>query len=675
MKQPNNAQKQSKLRIAACFVVILLFALALLPVFTSCKLFSTEIVLKKLDIVVDIGANGIITFTETSQAKFSAQDTDWWNFYRIIDDEKLIAALSKPGSFAIDKESFYLDGQKIDFADEPIDLDASGAKEKYTQKYRNSATGYFYTRSSGVEIGVIMPEFSSGTHTFSYSYSVKGIVTDVADASVFYYKYLSEINTMDVEKMTVSVRFPVEEKELRAWLHTSASAEGYWKESDDKKSVLIEVEDISAGEYVESRMLLGKGNYTAASVDNSMTARQIEEEELAWYNKYTRERRIRLFVTILDYVLAALAVAAGVLYIVYAKKKNAPIDLPDAPIYYRDIPEGYAGGEVSPLYFYYSNENYIDESISATMLELVRLKYISIKPDEGKKSALITVIKKDEENELRTHQKYVIDMLLMVKPMGEAFTMKEFEKFAKNNYERFMHLVEKYKEAVLNKTQRDGDYRKDNPAKLRAQKFSTAMIVCGVIVLILSGFTSFILSAGMTFFAAGLIIGGLIAYLFLRKIKAPLTLKGQKEYDKLRALGKFMQEFSSMDEHEIPELALWEDYMIFATAMGIADKVAEQLEIAYPEFKEMSSRGFTMDAENFLILYFFSRSFRGMTGLNFVGNVANVIRSVEIAQKAAKAAEMARKAGNALGGGGKGGGGSFHGGGGGFSGGGFGGRR
>ena len=128
-----------------------------------------------------------------------------------------------------------------------------------------------------------------------------------------------------------------------------------------------------------------------------------------------------------------------------------------------------------------------------------------------------------------------------------------------------------------------------------------------------------------------------------------------------------------MDEHEIPELVLWEDYMIFATAMGIADKVAEQLEIAYPEFKELSSRGLSMDADRFLILYFFSRSFRGLTGMNFVGNVANVIRSVDIAQKAAKAAEMAKKVGSGFGG--KGGGGGFHGGGGGFSGGGFGGRR
>ena len=664
----------SKSRIAACFVIIALVAVILTLALSSCSFFSTEIVLKHLDIVVDIGADGTTTFTETSTARFSEQDTEWWNFYRIIDDEGLIKNLYNDKSyFTVDASSFKVDGKSVEFAG-AIDLDDSSAKSTYTSKYRNQAAGYFFVRQSGVEIGVIMPEFSSGTHTISYKYSVKGIVTGIADASVFYYQYVSEINNMDIDKMSVTVNFPKEEPELRAWLHTSASAIGAWKQSEDKKSVSIEVEDISNGEYIESRMLLFAGGYKVYETDKNTTSIDVATEEQEWYDSYMKEVRLRLFFTILDYVLAVLAVGFGVFWIFHLKRGNRPIDLPDAPIYYRDIPEGYTGGEVSPLYFYYTNENYIDESISATMLELVRKNYITITPDEGKKNAVITVLKKDDQSELRTHQKMVVDMLLTVKPLGTPFTMKEFEKFAKNNSERFTHMVERYKEAILNKSQRDGAYRKENPAKEKAQKFATTMVIIGVVVLVISGFTSFVLGQGMTFFAIGLIIGGLLPYLFLRKAKAPLTIPGQMEYNKLQALGRYMQEFSSLDEHEIPELALWEDYMVFATAMGIADKVAEQLEIAYPEFKQLSVRGFD---DRFLILYFFSRSFRMMTGLNFIGNVANVIRSVEMAQKAAKAAEMAQKFGNTFGngGGGFGGGGGFHGGGGGFGGGGFGGRR
>ena len=664
---------RSKSRIAACFVVILLLAAAVTLALSSCSIFSGEMTVRHLDITVDLGADGVTTFTETSEVCFTQQDSDWWNYYRIIDDESLMEKIGKEGEFAIKEDSFKVDGRKVDFVG-ALDLDIDDAREIYTYRYSDRAVGYFFVRSSGVEIGVIMPEFSSGTRSISYSYALKGLVTEIADADLFYYQYLSEINTLEVENMSVTVNFPTAEPDLRSWLHTSASAQGVWKQSEDKKSVTILVEDVSAGEYVESRMLLGKNHYATFESDKSVSSVEVENEEKAWYDAYTREQRLRLAVTILDYILAVLAVGFGVFYLILLKKRNKPLELPNAPIYYREIPEGYTGGEVSPLYFYYSNENYIDESISATMLELVRLKYITITPDEKKKHALITVLRMDEEDALRTHQKLVVEMLLAVKPMGTPFSMKEFEKYGKDHSEKMMDLVEKYKAAIRNKSQRDGDYRKGNPAREKAQKFSAKMVGAGVAVIVISGFTSFLVSAGMFFFGAGLIIGGMIPYLFSKKLKAPLTLTGQKEYDKLHALAKYMQEFSLMEEHEIPELALWEDYMIFATAMGIADKVAEQLEVAYPEFKAMSARGF--DVGDFMILYFFSRSFRVMTGLNFIGNVANVIRSVEIAQRALKAAQLAGKVGGIIGGAsGRGGGSSFHGGGGGFHGGGFGGRR
>ena len=672
MTQPIQTKKRGKLRIAACLVFILIVSAALLCLLSSCFLFTTDITLKSLDIKVDISADGTTTFTETSEAKFSSQDTDWWNFYRIIDDKTLLTRMTADkNAFTLNASSFSVNGKAVEFIG-AVDLEDSDQEWKY--KHSSKAYGYYYVRPSGVEIGVILPAFSSGTRTISYSYSVKGILTGIADASVFYYKYLSDVNTMNVDKMSVKVNFPKAEPDLRSWLHNSGSAVGAWKQSDDKKSVEIYLEDISAGEYVESRMLLSKSGYVVSSTDASIDSVKVENEELAWYEEYMRKQRILLAVTILDYVLGALALCLGIVAAIIRKRKNRPLELSDAPIYYREIPEGYTGGEVSPLYFYYSNENYIDESISATMLELVRLGYISIRPDEKKKGAVITVLKKDEEDELRTHQKYVVEMLSAVKPMGTPFTMKEFESYGKNHPGKMMSMVDKYKAAILNKSQRDGAYQKGNPAQAKAQKFTIGMVGVGVALVVISGWASFVFGAGMFFFGAGMLLGGLAHYLLSKRLKAPLTVPGQKEYDKLHALAKFMQEFSSMDEHEIPELVLWEKYMVFATAMGIADKVAEQLEIAYPEFKKMTSSNF--DASTFVILWFFSPSFRLTTGLSFVGNVANVIRSVNIAQRALKAAEIAKKVGGAIGGGsGRGGGSSFHGGGGGFSGGGFGGRR
>jgi hypothetical protein len=56
----------------------------------------------------------------------------------------------------------------------------------------------------------------------------------------------------------------------------------------------------------------------------------------------------------------------------------------------------------------------------------------------------------------------------------------------------------------------------------------------------------------------------------------------------LLGLKKFLLEFSMMAEREIFEVHIWEEYLILAELMGIADKVAEQLSKLYPHFNEIS---------------------------------------------------------------------------------------
>lgn len=41
-----------------------------------------------------------------------------------------------------------------------------------------------------------------------------------------------------------------------------------------------------------------------------------------------------------------------------------------------------------------------------------------------------------------------------------------------------------------------------------------------------------------------------------------------------------------LNEREVPELVLWEKYLVYATAFGIADKVLKQLKVKYPEFSD-----------------------------------------------------------------------------------------
>ena len=63
-----------------------------------------------------------------------------------------------------------------------------------------------------------------------------------------------------------------------------------------------------------------------------------------------------------------------------------------------------------------------------------------------------------------------------------------------------------------------------------------------------------------------------------------------------------------LDKREIPELALWEEYLVYATAFGIADKVLEQLKIVYPNYNEQINAS-TYTSMHLMMNSDFSKSF------------------------------------------------------------------
>ncbi|MBE6157884.1 MAG: DUF2207 domain-containing protein [Firmicutes bacterium] len=60
----------------------------------------------------------------------------------------------------------------------------------------------------------------------------------------------------------------------------------------------------------------------------------------------------------------------------------------------------------------------------------------------------------------------------------------------------------------------------------------------------------------------------------------------KEEAIKLVGLKKFLLDFSMMPERQYYEVHVWEDYLIFAQLLGIADKVSEQFSKLYPKFNE-----------------------------------------------------------------------------------------
>lgn len=62
-----------------------------------------------------------------------------------------------------------------------------------------------------------------------------------------------------------------------------------------------------------------------------------------------------------------------------------------------------------------------------------------------------------------------------------------------------------------------------------------------------------------------------------------------EEAVELKGFQKFLIDFSIMPEREYMEVHIWEEYLIFAELLGIADKVQEQFSRLYPNFNQLSN--------------------------------------------------------------------------------------
>ena len=59
----------------------------------------------------------------------------------------------------------------------------------------------------------------------------------------------------------------------------------------------------------------------------------------------------------------------------------------------------------------------------------------------------------------------------------------------------------------------------------------------------------------------------------------------EKAYQ-LAGLKNFLLDFSKINDRKGQEVSLWEDYLIYAQLMGIADKVEVQFENIYPDYNK-----------------------------------------------------------------------------------------
>lgn len=229
--------------------------------------------------------------------------------------------------------------------------------------------------------------------------------------------------------------------------------------------------------------------------------------------------------------------------------------------------------------------------------ELTRLDLINEIPD-----SFINEVKKlneadksidtiEEESLTRTEELYF--NLISKYAYGIEISMKKLQSKVSSDYENTNSFVLKIKRAIadIGISQRYFKNSGYEQPKYQLQEKAAGQLILSIIILLINLITyqSRLDFAFGAFFILGFTLMG--SSIYLKKISKRyvlLTQFGEDEYVKWRGLYNFLNSETLMKERTVVELPLWEQYLVYATAFGISEKVIAALKIRCPDI-EMST--------------------------------------------------------------------------------------
>ena len=304
--------------------------------------------------------------------------------------------------------------------------------------------------------------------------------------------------------------------------------------------------------------------------------------------------------------------------------------------YFRDIPNNYGPACVDYLFKRKIDNN----SFSATLLNLISDKVIRYEKIDKKN---YKIIYHDNVRPLLEEEEKLITWVFEEKTDGKETTLEAFKKKAKS-YSSFISDFELFKKTALQHAKSLNFYE--------TQTLKGIPILTSVVGFVL-GFLCIYMEVGLfsiIFFLVG--IASLIYFVSIQK----KTKFGREEYEKWSALKRFLQDFGKFDTKDLPDMILWEKFLVYAYVFGCAKELEKTMKI------KMNEMGATPVAG-----YYYDPSFTDMLIFSHVMN-RTLNSSITSAYNARSAASSGNySSGGGFGGGFSAGGGSFGGGGGGGS--------
>lgn len=485
------------------------------------------------------------------------------------------------------------------------------------------------------------------TYKSTTAFYIEYIIEDVAvlhnDVAELYYNFIGE--QFDDYISSVKIRVKIPEKtngDVRVWAHGPLNGEiDIYKDGEYNYGAIASIKELNSNTPVDIRMVYPKEYLTTNKTSNVNALDYILEVETERANEANNKRAYYKAITGFVTVLSILYILGLIILTIKAyKKHDKEYTSKFKNEYNREIIEDYD----VPIVEYIMDKNITSNAFSAQVMNLIYKRKISVEKDGKKKNNYI--FKRINEENINPNESKIMKLLFDEIGKNNTVTSKEITKYSKitssSGNNEFLNNFNLWKNSIIADAKKEAFYEKNSK--------KTLYILYGILGFIVAYLDIIVLESAIAFFVVGIV--SLVYLIYIVTIRKR-TVKGNEHYVRWKAFKNFLLDFGRFEEKDLPEIILWEKYLVYATVLGVADKVSKAMQV---KLDSMPNASYT--AGDFVFDYYLYTSLS--RDLN-----RTISRSYSSAVSAVNAARSRNSSGGGFGGGFSGGGGFGGGGGGG----------
>lgn len=654
-------------------IIVLLFG-GLFTFFKSEESYKSEITWWNID--ANLQSNGDLHIVDT--IKFESNGFHFFE-YEIGYAKNIIQGIGNQSSFDYDsiKVSVYNQDGYYYFKDQSQESLNSESYLKYDDclgfswNYRAVEDGgrplYYYTYGQNKElIYVYLHNGLDNVIYFQYEYVIKNALNKYQDVSELNWNFASPLEEIGVKNVQLTLRLPtmassyemvneIDQNKIMVFGHGNVQSEIVSLENniiktktsrllsslDDKLEIRVIIPnkiDIF-GDVLEKNIIQSNSSGFEILKAEEMRLKSIDDELIRMYflNK-----------NLLVYGNLAISITiiliAIFMYYKYDKERKPIFDHE----YLREPPSKLSPSELSYLM---NEKEIVTEAFSATLISLIRKKYLLIDSNgslltDDNANYRISINKDGSQKEVMNEDEKFVYNLLFNNLFKESFTMDDLEATLRVNSSAsiYTNSIYNWKRTSVK-----------NAAKLKyydSLYINSIFSIFGVVAIVLSFYTflrSFILYS-LPFGYILFILVSVMLGVFIIQYSLTINRKskiGIEEYTKWNAFKKFLTDFSHFEDYDMMSVIVWEEYLVYASVLGIASLVEKQIRIKLDKISSEEKKEIQMRQPNFFDIYYIIYLNRISTRFSFTQSLA---RQTMIAAKAAAAGKAVGKMGGGFGG-------------------------